>query len=128
MTNAELNNVKAALEAKRLEIMAQLRGRTRELRIDSGQSDPIDLMKGMSDRDETAGMLDRYSSTLADVERALRALRGDTYGICAECEEPIAPKRLKSIPWAACCVRCQEALEAGEERESRPRFDSMRAA
>src|SRR5690349_6179500 len=128
MTNAELNNLKAALQAKRLELTAELRGQARQLRMDGGQAGAIDLMKGMRDRDQTAGMVNRFSSTLADVERALRAIAEDEYGICRECEEPIALKRLKSIPWAACCVRCQEGLEAGEERESRPRFDSLRAA
>jgi hypothetical protein len=42
MTNTELMDVKAALEAKRLELAAQLSGRIRELTIEDGQQDLID--------------------------------------------------------------------------------------
>ena len=36
MTNTELMNLKAALEAKQMELAAQLRGRVRELTIEGG--------------------------------------------------------------------------------------------
>ena len=58
-------------------------------------------------------MLNRFSSTLADVERSLRAIDENCYGNCIQCHRPIAVMRLQSIPWAAYCVRCQEQFEAG---------------
>src|SRR5207237_898001 len=64
---------------------------------------------------ETHGILNRLSSTLADVKHSLRAMDDDCYGECIRCDGPIAVKRLQSIPWAAHCVRCQEQLETGEE-------------
>jgi phage/conjugal plasmid C-4 type zinc finger TraR family protein len=33
-------------------------------------------------------------------------------GICEECGEKIPEARLKAVPNANCCVRCQEGLEA----------------
>jgi DnaK suppressor protein len=115
MTNTELMNLKAALEAKQMELAAQLRGRVKELTIEGGHPELVDWIQVMSNRDETAGMLNRLSSTLADVKRSLRAIDDDCYGNCIRCEGPIAIKRLQSIPWAANCVRCQEQVEAGEE-------------
>ena len=115
MTNTELMNLKAALEEKQAELTAQLRGRIRELTIDGCQAELVDWIQVMSNRDETAGMLNRLSSTLIDVKRALRAIEDDCYGSCLLCDQPIAARRLQSIPWAANCVRCQEQLEAGEE-------------
>jgi DnaK suppressor protein len=115
MTNTELMNLKAALEAKQMELAAQLRDRVRELTIEGGQPELVDWIQVMSDRDETAGMLNRLSSTLADVKRSLRAIDDNCYGSCIRCDRPIAIKRLQSIPWAVNCVRCQEQLEAGEE-------------
>src|SRR5579864_4083010 len=115
MTNTELMNLKAALEAKQMELAAQLRGRVKELTIEGGQPELVDWIQVMSNRDETAGMLNRLSSTLADVKRALRAIDDDCYGNCIRCDRPIAIKRLQSIPWAAHCVQCQEELEVGEE-------------
>ena len=77
MTNTELMDQKAALKAKRLELAAQLSVRIRDLTIEDGHQDLIDWIQGMSDRDQTAGMLNRFSSTMADVERSLRAIDED---------------------------------------------------
>jgi len=115
MTNTERMKLKAALEAKQMELAAQLRGRVKELTIEGCQSELVDWIQVMSDRDEIAGILNRLSSTLADVKHSLRAMDDDCYGECIRCNGPIAVKRLQSIPWAAHCVRCQEQLEAGEE-------------
>ena len=38
------------------------------------------------------------------------------YGICQQCLEPIAEKRLAAVPWAARCMRCEE-LGYGQEKE-----------
>jgi len=51
------------------------------------------------------------------IEEALDRLDSGDYGICLSCEEPIPPKRLRAVSWARYCVRCQEALGAGAERE-----------
>ena len=42
---------------------------------------------------------------------ALDRLRDGEYGTCVECEEPIAPARLRVMPEVATCVRCQDRLE-----------------
>ena len=54
------------------------------------------------------------------VEEALDRLDTGDYGICLGCEEPIAAKRLRALPWARYCVRCQEqvGLEADVHREA----------
>ena len=47
---------------------------------------------------------------LREISDALRRIEHDTYAICAECEEPISPKRLDAVPWARYCVTCQEEI------------------
>jgi DnaK suppressor protein len=51
------------------------------------------------------------------IEEALDRLDSGDYGICLSCEEPIPPKRLHAVSWARYCVKCQEAVGAGAERE-----------
>jgi len=128
MTNTEVMNLRSVLEAKRLELAAQLRGGIAELTIDGGQPDPIDWVQCMSNRDETAGLLNRFSLTLTAVQRSLRAIDQDCYGNCLRCDRPIPLKRLESIPWAPYCVRCQEQIEAAEEEGYGPDFDEPQAA
>jgi DnaK suppressor protein len=54
------------------------------------------------------------------VEEALDRLDTGDYGICLGCDEPIAEKRLRALPWARYCVRCQEniGMEADVHRET----------
>jgi DnaK suppressor protein len=104
--------LKAALDAKRLDLASELRGRIAELAVDTDDPDPLDWVQRMSDRDTAASTLNRLSVTFAEVMGALRAFDRDSYGNCIGCDSPIALKRLQSIPWAAHCVRCQEQIEA----------------
>jgi DnaK suppressor protein len=128
MTNAELMNLREALENKRLELASLLCTRARDLTIEDRPPDLIDHIQGMSNRDDAAGMLNRFSSTLTDVERSIRAIDENCYGNCTECDCPIPLKRLQSIPWATLCVRCQERFEAGDNEASEPGFHEPWAA
>lgn len=60
------------------------------------------------------------TAKLRAIERAVARVREDPemYGHCVTCEEPIAPRRLKVVPWAEKCLRCQEGGEEGGGRRS----------
>jgi DnaK suppressor protein len=49
---------------------------------------------------------DHEKHQLAQVDAALAALDGGTYGTCRSCGNPIAPARLEAIPWAQLCIEC----------------------
>jgi DnaK suppressor protein len=46
------------------------------------------------------------------IEQALRRIKDGSYGVCSRCAQPISPRRLQAIPWAECCVECQESIAA----------------
>jgi DnaK suppressor protein len=50
---------------------------------------------------------------LGRIDAALRQLAEapDDFGLCQECEEPIAPRRLALMPWAVLCPACQARQE-----------------
>jgi RNA polymerase-binding transcription factor DksA len=54
-----------------------------------------------------AGLAQRRSRMLAEVEAALARLSRGEYGFCGECEEPIGLGRLQRLPFALRCARCQ---------------------
>ena len=56
------------------------------------------------------------------VEEALDRLNSGGYGVCQECEEPIAPKRLEAVPWARYCIRCQEGAAGSQDDVFLPEF------
>jgi DnaK suppressor protein len=45
---------------------------------------------------------------LQAIEEALRRLDDGSYGMCRDCETPIAPARLEAIPWTRVCIACKE--------------------
>ena len=47
------------------------------------------------------------------IEDALQRIESGEYGLCLSCGEPIGQKRLRAIPWAECCIECQELAKAG---------------
>ena len=53
------------------------------------------------------------SAVLARVVAALARLddEPDVFGLCVECEEPIAVKRLDLMPYVELCVECQQAKD-----------------
>jgi DnaK suppressor protein len=50
-------------------------------------------------------------ATLRLVDDALGRLDNGTYGLCADCGSEIDAARLKAIPYAALCMKCQSKRE-----------------
>jgi DnaK suppressor protein len=47
------------------------------------------------------------------IDEALKRIRGEEYGTCANCQEEMQQKRLEAVPWAKHCITCQEKKEQG---------------
>lgn len=54
--------------------------------------------------------------TLREIEASIARLNRGEYGACQGCDEAIAERRLKAIPWTRYCVTCQEQREDQERR------------
>jgi DnaK suppressor protein len=49
---------------------------------------------------------------LTKIEDAIRRFDEGTYGICEKCGEEIDPARLKALPYATLCLRCQQRIKS----------------
>jgi DnaK suppressor protein len=83
-------------------------------------SDLLDVAIDNSTRDLAFQMASVGTSEVQSIDRALRRMQEGSYGLCTDCGEPIAEARLKALPFAELCVKCQagfekRAKEAGEE-------------
>ncbi len=56
------------------------------------------------------------AAALQRIHDALWRVRNGTYGLCTECEEPIAGGRLDALPTAALCIDCEEEFEDLQRR------------
>jgi len=86
------------------------RGLTDSIRIHQ-VADPVDMTQQAADRDVAVQILDRESVLARRIRSAIDRVQDGSYGICLQCEEEIAPKRLKAMPWAELCIACQEQAD-----------------
>jgi DnaK suppressor protein len=112
MTKGELEKYKTALEAKKAEIADALKNRE-DIAIEK-TADAIDEVQLAGERELAIRNLDRGSGLLRKVRAALVRVEDGSYGTCMHCEEEISPKRLKAVPWAPFCIKCQELADRHE--------------
>ena len=108
-----LSELRDALIAKRDE----LRRRTHDInieRVPEAQEQSAILMRN----ETSARQIERDRRTVRQIEEALHQMGTGEYGICLRCGQGIPEKRLRLVPWAEYCVRCQEAIEAADRLES----------
>lgn len=74
-------------------------------------ADPVDMTREAADRDVAVQILDRESKLVRRLRLAMDRVKDGSYGLCLQCEDEIAPKRLKAIPWAELCIHCQEEAD-----------------
>jgi DnaK suppressor protein len=109
MTQNELNRFQAVLTAR----VAELEHVTRHrggITIERS-ADQLDELQAASQRALAVCSLDREFNQLRDAHSAVRRIQEGSFGICQECDEDIHPKQLAAVPWAAFCIRCQEAVD-----------------
>ena len=75
-----------------------------------------DVATDMYDREFNLGLASNDRETLLRVNEALARIKDGNYGLCSNCEKPIAVARLKAIPYVELCVKCQEKLESKRGR------------
>ena len=106
MNQAEVKKYRALLIAQREEILNKSRGREDIWIVPSNET--IETVQLAGDRDFAVRALERESKSLAQIGAALKRISDGEFGIRVECVDPISPKRLAAVPWAAYCLRCQE--------------------
>lgn len=118
MTSKEMNRSAATLRQLERELSNAMKKRE-DIYIER-QPDELDETQSASMRDLVVADLNRRRRNLTQIEDALDRIEEGSYGICEDCEQPIAPRRLEAIPWATYCVRCQERRDdmAGNSEDS----------
>jgi DnaK suppressor protein len=109
MNRSEIEYYGALLQAREAEHSTFLRDRN-DIVIEKA-ADKLDEVQFAGERELAIRNLDRESKLLRSIRTALARLEDGSYGECLNCGARIGPKRLNAVPWAACCVGCQEAAD-----------------
>lgn len=78
---------------------------------DTVDQHPADEGSELFEREKNLALERNAQESLQAVNEALHRFETGTYGICAECGEPIPEARLRALPEATTCVKCQARLE-----------------
>lgn len=70
-----------------------------------------DVATDTYDREFSLGLASSGREILYSLDDALKRIEEGTFGICEECKTVIAKTRLKAVPYARFCVKCQEKKE-----------------
>ena len=63
------------------------------------------------DREFSLGLASKERSILFDINHALQKLVEGGFGLCETCKKPISKIRLKAVPYATLCLKCQQNRE-----------------
>ena len=126
MTKTELNRFRAILTSRVAELESFTRNRD-GITVERS-ADQLDEIQAASQRALAVCNLDREFNQLRNTRSALRRIEEGSFGICQECDQDIHPKRLAAVPWATCCIRCQEAIDRNLEEIQAPSSDVLRRA
>jgi DnaK suppressor protein len=116
MKEADVNEFRTLLMAKREEIVGQSRRREDIWIVQSNEL--IEKVQLAGQREFAARSLERDTKNLMQIDAALKRIDGGEFGICLDCEEAISAKRLAAVPWAGYCLHCQELHDAEEATDT----------
>ena len=63
------------------------------------------------DREFSLGRASNERKAVYELDDALKKIEEGTFGVCEDCKSLIAKNRLKAVPSARLCVKCQEKKE-----------------
>jgi DnaK suppressor protein len=120
-----LEPIRQPLEV-RLKETAPTRALRESLLIDH-VSDIAEMNLQAAEREITGQYLGHSSTLARRIRSAIERLNNGSYGVCLRCEENIASKRLRALPWAELCIQCQEDADRLGQQEERDRITIDRA-
>ena len=112
---ARTASLRRTLNDLKAELLLDVHGRIRETRADR----PTDVGDHVEDSDDDARqgldltLLEMRASTLTAIGAAIVRLDAGKYGLCFECDGPIAERRLRALPFAVRCRECEEERGGG---------------
>jgi DnaK suppressor protein len=109
MERQEIERVKGVLEGLLAEVSQP--GRKRDEIAVENVPDTLDRVQIAAERDLAILQIESDFTRLQSVKLALSRVEDGSYGTCLMCEEEISDKRLRAVPWASYCIRCQEIAD-----------------
>ena len=122
MELVQLKKFKRALQTQHTIVVHDL-GENREIIAVERSADDMDQIGRSAEQDFAILGLNRRSELVRKIQAALCRIEDETFGTCTNCEETIGRNRLVAVPWTPFCIRCQEAVDCGDARNTEPSYE-----
>lgn len=70
-----------------------------------------DVATDSYDREFSMGLASNERQVLYEFDDAMKKIEDGTFGVCEDCKDLISKSRLKAVPYARMCIKCQEKKE-----------------
>jgi len=111
MKNQRKKELKELLLKMKEEKIAEIKQNTADKEnIDSFQNeagDTADTAMNLYEKDLHTGLMEKNKKLLTEIEEALAKIERGEYGKCERCGRDISIERLKVLPFAKLCIKCQ---------------------
>ena len=101
-------NIKNKLLAEKQELKSKLLEKTSVIDM---EGDEVDEIQGKQLAEVDSQLISRLSTRITFIENALSRIEDNSYGVCVDCEDLIAEKRLSFNPCCTTCISCAEERE-----------------
>jgi DnaK suppressor protein len=117
MNTSELHAFEMQLQRQRRDLLTQIeqqrggaltRAQAAADHFEHTQDSPAQIA---TQRETELALSEHELEELAHIDAALARLHAGRYGVCLDCESPIALARLQAHPEASRCIHCQEQAE-----------------
>lgn len=112
--------LRGMLEARRAELMIEVRGKMIQIRSGGPDGEVRDSMEEADAKvaeDIEIALIKMKADTLNQINDALRRLEDGEYGNCTTCGNEITVYRLRALVFASLCRDCEEAEEDTRNKE-----------
>jgi DnaK suppressor protein len=99
------------LEIMQTDLLRTVSKKREEAKPEAEVGDEGDVAARSVARDLVFELTDNEKHLLDEVEAALRRIEKGTFGICEACGDQIKSARLKFMPYARYCIKCQSRFE-----------------
>jgi len=113
LSREELTYFKKELEEMKLQIESNFKSSSFEMNTlkDTQPKDEGDHASMERGHTIANTLMEKQAEKLEAIERSLKRIKNDSYGICDSCGEEIQVERLKVKIFADYCISCREVIE-----------------
>jgi DnaK suppressor protein len=122
MTNMRRAELGRVLEDRRRQVRQDVQSRMRDGRV--GRTVEVgdigEISEAGSQKDIDFALLQSKAEALGRLDEALDSIKAGEYGDCVVCHVEISEQRLRALPFAVRCTKCEERHEQDVARTRRP--------